>query len=156
MQAKKNHDVTDYASTQVNFGGEIMSRARAIAIMTEEGHSQKNIDRWLQGQDLVRHTAANGVSTIAQTILDQLGPMAMRMMGARQLVGDTRSLMFVIQGCKQFNKIRITLNGMDTYDVEFLRIAKTGKAIRHETQWGVYHDQLHGIIRWKTGLYLSL
>lgn len=106
--------------------------------------------------DLTRYTAANGHSTIAQTILDQLGPMAMRMMGAKQLVGDTRSLMFVIQGCKRFNKIRITLNGMDTYDVEFLRIAKTGKVIRHETQGGVYHDQLHGIIRWKTGLYLSL
>ena len=41
-----------YLDEIIDFGGEWMPRGRVIATMQREGHDQRCIDRWLQGQEL--------------------------------------------------------------------------------------------------------
>jgi len=78
------------------------------------------------------------------------------MTGARNLVGGNNMLMFMLPRAKDgINKVRIMLNAMDTYDVEFGRIrAGEYKTIsRHES---IYNDGLVELFERITGLYTSL
>lgn len=93
--------------------------------------------------------------TIAKEIYNQIGGKAMFMMGAKDIAGDEKSLSFKIRGSKEYNYIKITLNSLDTYDIEFIKYNKNG-IIRKDEVNGVYNDQLHEIISNKTGLVLKL
>ena len=61
--------------------------------------------------------------------------------------------------------IRITLNGLDLYDIEFVKITRKKDktlgimiptAVTVSTETNVYCDQMKEIIERETGLYLSL
>lgn len=92
---------------------------------------------------------------IANTIADQIGPGALAMLGARDLVGFENGLQFGIRGSKKVTKIVITLEPSDTYAVAFY--AGRGLRIREVASVPmVYADRLNAVITEKTGLYTSL
>jgi hypothetical protein len=97
--------------------------------------------------------------TIANEILRQLGGnQFIAMTGARNFICDDNSIVFSISGIMtkdRINRIKITLNAMDTYTVEFYNIRNTTiKFIG--IVGGVYNDTLQDVISNKTGLALSL
>ncbi len=90
---------------------------------------------------------------VATCIREQLGRMAIMMMGANKLVGDCDFLQFNIGSNPQkVSKIRITLEPSDTYRVTFYG---RGGVIKSEAK-DIYVDALHRTIEQHTGLYLSL
>jgi hypothetical protein len=94
---------------------------------------------------------------IAKTILSQLGNNKfIAMTGAKSFVAGTNSLSFRIPKAKQsINYVKITLNSLDLYDMEFGRIrANTYKVV--ETANGVYNDQLQKLFTSNTGLHTYL
>ncbi len=98
---------------------------------------------------------------VAQTILQQLGGRRFQVMtGAKNFIGDANALSFRLPGTPGFvkdgiNFVRVTLNAMDTYDIEFLRVR--GRAIKPVTQVSdVYAEQLRSVFRSYTGLETSL
>lgn len=95
----------------------------------------------------------------AQTVLQQLGGRKfIAMTGAKNFVQDSKTKMIAFKigrAKKSINYVRITLNGMDTYDMEFLRL-RAGKITVVAKETGVYNDQLQSIFTQNTGLYTSL
>lgn len=96
---------------------------------------------------------------IATTILRQLGGRKfIAMTGAKHLAFDSDgSLSFKlpkIAGLK-INYVKIKLNEMDLYDMEFGQVKKFDYK-RLETVNGVYFDQLQKIFTEKTKLYTHL
>ena len=95
----------------------------------------------------------------AQTTIKQLGGNKfIAMTGAKNFVQDSKkkSISFKIgRAKKSINYVRITLNGMDTYDMEFLR-ARGGKITVVAKHKGIYNDQLQDIFTQETGLYTHL
>jgi hypothetical protein len=97
--------------------------------------------------------------TIAQTILQQIGSRRFIVMtGASGFVGHKDGLAFRLPSrfaTDGINYIRIYLNPMDTYDLEFGKIwgAKYTQINKID---GVYVDDLRRIISETTGLALSL
>jgi len=98
--------------------------------------------------------AAGGV--IATTILSQLGGAGRLhvMTGAYNFVDNGNGLSFKIKNPKA-NYIKITLNGMDLYDIEIGRIRGDNYKVVKEVE-NIYFDQMKGIIEEATGMYLSL
>lgn len=95
--------------------------------------------------------------TVAITILNQLGGNKFRAMtGAKDFYATNNSMGFRLPGgggfCKNgVNYVKITLNSMDTYDVEFKRIRghKITDVAEHA---GIYNDMLQAIFTKETGL----
>ena len=82
------------------------------------------------------------------------------MTGAKFFVGDAGGLHFRLPGTPGWvrngiNLVKINLNGMDTYDVEFIRFRnlKTMIVARHD---GIYADMLCEVFEAETGLRTSL
>ncbi len=92
---------------------------------------------------------------VAETILAQLGGQRfIAMTGAKDFVGNDTMLMFALPGRmakNKANKCRITLNPMDTYDLEFFRIRKLMLVVT-ETIAGVYAEDLQRVFTKATGL----
>ena len=88
---------------------------------------------------------------IATTICDQIGKATFFMLGTQHRTAIENGLSFNIRGQKKFTHIRVILEPSDTYRVEFLRIRKFDVRDR-ETVDDVYAEDLHEIIRQKTGL----
>lgn len=97
---------------------------------------------------------------IANEIASQIGNRAFAMMGAKNLVGDEKSLSWKVgRNAKSVTHVTITLDvASDTYQIEFIRCNMRAKVIRKvlASFEGVYADQLHQLIEAETGLYLSL
>ena len=97
---------------------------------------------------------------VAQTILDQMGGKSrlVAMTGAKNFVynNDWVSFQFPNKGAKtRGNYLKITLNGMDTYDMVFGYIRGYNfKTIK--TYNGVFAEQLSEIFSRMTGLHLRL
>ena len=102
---------------------------------------------------------------VAATILQQLGGNKFRVMtGAKDFLGDDKSLMFSLPSTRHFvkdgiNKVRITLEPSDTYKVEFMKISRRKgvfdvKTIK-ETD-GIYADVLPEVFSRYTGLTTKL
>ena len=94
--------------------------------------------------------------TVATEIVKQLGNKALCMLGAKQFSCTDNALVFRIGGnCKRVNCIKITLNGLDQYDMEFIRIwgIKLSTLAEHEN---VHVDSMHGVIESETGMRTSL
>jgi hypothetical protein len=98
-------------------------------------------------------------TTVAATILEQIGGMRRLsvMTGAKNFVaGEDRVIFSIGKGAKnKINKVRITLNAMDLYDVEFLRIWGTDIKTVEKVE-GVYNDQLMDIFENATGFFLTI
>ena len=90
--------------------------------------------------------------SIAVEILRQLGNHTfLAMTGAKNLISHENGLSFRLSGSMtkdRINYVKITLNAMDTYDIEF------GKVISRIE--GIYNDMLKKTIENNTGLYLNL
>jgi hypothetical protein len=93
-----------------------------------------------------------------EIILQQLGGNRfVAMTGANSFCYDTdNTLIFKFRGSKKFNGCRITLNGLDLYDMRFVKIgrAPTFKKVVEDVE-NVYCDQLQSIFTDKTGLYTT-
>lgn len=102
----------------------------------------------------------------ADITLQQLGGRGRltTMVGAKHFMSqnDGRTLTFRFQGSKVANFIRITLNGLDYYDITFIKIGpmnrKTYEAPQTEVESfdNVAAEQLKSIFESTTGLYLTL
>jgi hypothetical protein len=96
---------------------------------------------------------------VAQTILQQLGGRRfVAMTGARHFLGGERMLSFRLPSYfarNGINAVRITLDGSDTYTVEFskLRGITFTPISKHE---GIYCDGLQALFTAETGLATSL
>lgn len=92
----------------------------------------------------------------ASIIRDQIGQKALFMIGAKNLAAEKNSLSFRIgRNSKQINHIKITLNDLDLYDIEYGQIRKHELKIKSEST-GLYFDMMRKDIEENTGLYTSL
>lgn len=94
-------------------------------------------------------------------IYNQLGGNRFTAMtGARLSHGNEgRTLNCHIKGSRKYNFISITHNGLDLYDVKFIKFGgpKSGfRTIREKEFKDIYNDMLKTLIEKETGLYLSL
>lgn len=93
---------------------------------------------------------------IAQTIANQIGNGALYMIGAKNLLAHDDGLSFRVgRNSKSVNYVKITLNSMDTYDVEYGYIRGMNYTVRNNES-GLYFDMLRDSIERNTGLYTSL
>lgn len=93
---------------------------------------------------------------VAQTIRDQLGPVTLALLGARQLLGGSNFLQFSIQGCRKINKIRIELQPTDLYRVEFFHVARRTFGFKLVASHDDVHvESLKRLIEDETGLCTS-
>ena len=96
----------------------------------------------------------------ADTALDQIGPKALYMIGAKDFIfgnsGGKKSLVFkIMRNSKGVSHIRMRLTSLDLYDMEFLAI-RAGKIKVKSKEKGVYGDQLGVMIKKNTGLNVRL
>lgn len=94
---------------------------------------------------------------VANEIRRQLGGRLFSVMtGCKNFVGGDNYLLFSIpRNNSGANKCRITLNTMDTYDVEFLNANINRTVVKKEFN-DVYCDQLQEIFTEATGLYTRM
>lgn len=92
---------------------------------------------------------------VPNTIKEQLGHKALYMLGAKNLAGAENYLVFKISNCPKISHIRIKLNSLDLYDIEFLKV-RGNECSTVKTSSNIYADDLHQTIEQATGLYLSL
>ena len=93
--------------------------------------------------------------TVAEIIRQQIGGLALRMLGANNLIDHGDALSFRIKGSRKANYIKITLTPMDDYTVEFKKIGRAPnfKITDVSTHEMIYVDMLHDLIESVTGLY---
>ena len=93
----------------------------------------------------------NCEQTIQQ--LGGIGPLR-AMVGANNFIRrGENSMSFRFKGSRRMNYFQITLNAMDTYDLEFGQIRKAGYVERKNLE-GIYADQLIETFEETTGLHL--
>ena len=100
----------------------------------------------------------------ATTTLDQLAQrngganVLVSMVGAKSFMRDTENncitFRFTAKAKNKANYTKITLNSMDTYDVEFGYIRGMNYTVR-SIEKGLYDDMLKKHFETETGLYLS-
>ena len=92
----------------------------------------------------------------AETILAQIGKKALFMIGAKNYGVGPEGLHFKIgRNSKSVSHIRIKLNVMDLYDLEYIRV-RAGKITTVSTETNIYFDGLRESIERNTGLVTSL
>ena len=96
--------------------------------------------------------------TVAKTILEQLGGNKFRMMtGAKNFMGFTEGLVMKIgRNSSNSNYLKITLNSMDTYDMEFAKLTRMGEKKSVTEYNNIYNDMLTDTFTTHTGMYTSL
>ena len=92
---------------------------------------------------------------IATAICEQIGKRALFMLGVNKKIVDGNSLILHIRGSKAYNRIRVTYNSMDWYDMEFTKVHNYNITRRAEEN-GLYGDMLCRTIERHTGLRTSL
>jgi len=94
---------------------------------------------------------------IAGTIIKQLGGnQFITMTGAKNFTCDGPTAIFKIgRNASRANYVKITLNSMDLYDIEFVRANVKGLTVMDEYS-NIYNDQLRGLFERVTGLRTSL
>jgi hypothetical protein len=108
-----------------------------------------------------RYTGAEQ-KVIAATIIEQLAGMTKLkfMTGAKQFAcgENDKGHAFVVfkigHNAKGVNYVKITLNSMDLYDIEYSYVTIRKITIKHESA-GLYADNLAADFEANTGLYLS-
>ena len=96
--------------------------------------------------------------TVAKTILEQLGGNKFRVMtGAKNFMGFTEGLAMKIgRNSSNSNYLKITLNSMDTYDMEFAKVTRMGEKKSVTEYNNIYNDMLTDQFTAHTGMYTSL
>jgi hypothetical protein len=129
--------------------------------LVEGSISHVAIDRDLTALEQHGRMAAIDVaasSQIGKTIIDQMGGMrAMRMIGAKQIIWLPKGVrvMWPNKQRSKGNCFEVTLNSMDTYDLEFFNVSiKAKKSVKKFR--GVYFDQLGELFEKQTGWYLRM
>lgn len=93
---------------------------------------------------------------IARTIASQIGGRAFVMMGAKNKMALENGLAFKIgHNAGKVTHIRVKLNAMDLYDVEYIRIHGAKMTTLSESN-GLYADMLLVDFAEKTGMSMSL
>ena len=102
----------------------------------------------------------NETMEIAKNIMTQLGGNRLQaMIGAYNFVAETNGnyLRFRFKGSRKFNMVTITLNALDTYDIEFQKYSPSKfTTTTVENFEGAYADMLVSVFENTTGLYLSI
>ena len=95
---------------------------------------------------------------VAETILKTLGGNKFCMMtGAKNLAGDENSLsMRIGRNSSNSNYLKITLNSMDLYDMEFCKLTKLGEKKSVTEYNNVYNDSMVEVFEKHTGMYTKL
>jgi len=93
---------------------------------------------------------------IAKTILMQMGGTGRlnTMVGANNYISHGDGVSFRFKGSKHSNYLKVTLNVLDTYDMEFGKVWGTKYTVKKEYD-GVFFDQLKELFEKTTGLYLT-
>ena len=96
--------------------------------------------------------------SVAKTILEQLGGNKFRMMtGAKNFMSFAEGLVMKIgRNSSNSNYLKITLNSMDLYDMEFVKVTKMGEKKSVTEYKNVYNDLMRGTFTAHTGMYTSL
>ena len=96
--------------------------------------------------------------TVAKTILEQLGGNKFRVMtGAKNFMGFTDGLVMKIgRNSSNSNYLKITLNSMDTYDMEFAKVTRMGEKKSVTEYNNIYCDMLTDQFTSRTGMYTSV
>jgi hypothetical protein len=96
--------------------------------------------------------------TLANEIINQLGGNKFQVMtGARLFVATEHGVQFSFPGCHTTNKCRVTLQGDDTYTMEFYQynlVKVTCELVKRISM--VYGDQLQDVFQNTTGLVTHL
>ena len=97
---------------------------------------------------------------IAQTIISQLGGgKLVAMTGAKNFVAIENGVQFKIgRNAKSINTVIVRLNSMDTYDIEYGRVAKKKGVPTYTvktTELNIYNDMLKESFESNTGMYLT-
>ena len=122
--------------------------------MEDNINEMANEDRMQESRDAERQEEAQ---IVAETIMDQLGggrKLKMMIGMHTAFFGTSKQgpfLQFGYKMSKHSNKVRITLNGSDTYTVEFCKGVKCTALKEY-----IYGDMLINLFEKTTGLYLSL
>lgn len=89
----------------------------------------------------------------AQTTLNQIGPMTLMALAARDFLKDgANRLIFRVGPKSKLAKVVISLDASDTYTVRYVELSKkTYATTRDEEQSFVYADQLSATLRALTG-----
>lgn len=93
----------------------------------------------------------------AMEIINQLGGFGKlkAMVSADGFMYHRDWLSFSFKGNKKIDMIRIKLNAMDLYDINFYKFNKKNFELEDRAEYnGVYNDQLIEIFENTTGLYL--
>jgi hypothetical protein len=94
---------------------------------------------------------------LAKLILEQLGGNKFAFMtGAKHFAYANNCLTFRIgRNSKRVNCVRVTLNGLALYDMEFFTVGKRGAKVLSSAE-NLYADQLTTAFTLGTGLYTHL
>lgn len=92
----------------------------------------------------------------AEVIAQLGGGRFIAMTGAKDFFIGPKGVVFKIgRNAKNVNYVRINLNSMDTYDIEFLSIRNYKEKVKSKAK-GVYADTLRDTFEQNTGLRTSL
>lgn len=93
---------------------------------------------------------------IANTIKEQIGHKTLYMIGAKNLMGLENGISFrIMKNPKKVNYVKVTLNGLDLYDIEYGWLYNFKYTVR-STEKNIYFDMLHGSIERNTALCTKL
>ena len=95
---------------------------------------------------------------VARIIWEQLGGNKFRMMtGAKNLLNLGDGLAMKLgRNSSNSNYLKITLNSMDLYDMEFCKLTRMGEKKSVTEYSDVYNDMLTEVFEKHTGMYTSL
>jgi hypothetical protein len=92
----------------------------------------------------------------AEVIAQLGGGRFIAMTGAKDFFIGPKGMVFKIgRNSKSVNYVRVNLNSMDTYDVEFLSVRNYKEKVKSKAK-GVYADTLRDTFEQNTGLRTSL
>jgi len=96
--------------------------------------------------------------SVAKEILNQLGGNKFRVMtGAKNFMGFSEGLVMKIgRNSSNSNYLKITLNSMDLYDMEFAKVSRMGEKKSITEYNNVYNDSMVEVFEKHTGMYTKL
>ena len=96
--------------------------------------------------------------SVAREILNQRGGNKFRVMtGAKNFMGFSEGLVMKIgRNSSNSNYLKITLNSMDLYDMEFAKVSRMGEKKSITEYNNVYNDSMVEVFEKHTGMYTKL
>ena len=96
--------------------------------------------------------------SVAKEILETLGGNKFRVMtGAKNFMGFSNGLVMKIgRNSSNSNYLKITLNSIDLYDMEFAKVSRMGEKKSVTEYSDVYNDMLSDVFEKHTGMYTKL